>query len=234
MAAFKVYDDDGSLLRAMTLDLLDLIWSGTGVFSLALSGGGTAQKMFALWCSEDFRTLFPWDRMRFFWADERCVPPDSPESNYGQAYRLLFKPLRIPLEHVFRIIGENDPALAAAEYAEEVRARIRDVDGSPRYDAVILGAGPDAHTASIFPGSDHILTDKRMYVVARHPSSGQYRVTMTGSFILSGAPIFMPVAGSGKSAVVAGLREGYSPVNKTPAAYIISKAAEASVYVLGQ
>ena len=95
-------------LRSMTEDMMAMIRrKDFALFNLALSGGETAKHMFSLWVDE-YKDKIDWNNIRFFWVDERCVPPTSPDSNYGHANHLLFKPLRIPADHIHQIKGENE------------------------------------------------------------------------------------------------------------------------------
>lgn len=116
------FKDDKEALRAMTGELVRYMdRKDDGLpFNLALSGGGTAQKMFALWVDE-YKDKIDWDAIRFFWVDERCVPPTDPDSNYGHANELLFKPLHIPAGHVHRIHGEVEPGTEAMRYSRVVK-----------------------------------------------------------------------------------------------------------------
>lgn len=216
----------------MTDDLLRLARrKGTVPFNLALSGGETAKQMFSLWADE-YKDTVRWDQFRFFWVDERCVHPTHPESNYGHANQLLFKPLHIPPSHVHRIKGEGEPGTEAMRYSWVVKEYLPLYNLMPTFDAIILGVGEDSHTASIFPSTMGLLSDSRNYAVARHPVTGQYRVTMTGPLILNGSPLLVPILGAGKEAVIQGLLRAHSPSNDTPAAYILSHAVQATVYAL--
>lgn len=225
------YTDSTQALRAMTNGLKCLLeqLSPEGIFHLALSGGGTAQKMFALWAAE-YADAIDWSRIRFYWVDERCVSPHDEESNYGHAQQLLFQPLQIPDSHVFRIRGEADPEVEAVRYALLVEQLLARRNATPYFDAIILGVGPDAHTASIFPNNLGLLTDTRLYAVARHPATAQQRITMTGTLLLNDTPLFVPILGADKQPVVDLLKQGYSPTNALPAAYIIDHARQATVY----
>lgn len=198
-------------------------------FNLALSGGGTAGQLFALW-TDEYKDKIDWDRLRFFWVDERCVPPADEESNFGQADWLLFQPLQIPAGHIHRIHGECEPGVEAMRYAWEVKEYLPRFNQLPTFDCILLGVGEDAHTASIFPTTLELLTDSRVYAVSRHPSTGQFRITMTGPLILNGAPLLVPMLGKNKEPVLRELMEGYSPVHPTPAAYILSQAVEAAIF----
>lgn len=224
------YKDSKEALRAMTEQLIVFMdRKGSVPFNLALSGGETAKKMFTLWVDK-FRDRISWKDLRFFWVDERCVPPTDSDSNYGHANQLLFEPLHIPADHVHRIHGEGEPGTEAMRYSRVVKENLPRHGLFPYFDCIILGIGGDAHTASIFPDTLSLLTDSRNYAVSQHPESRQYRITMTGQLILNGSPLLVPVLGTGKAGVIEELKKGYSASNATPAAYILSHAVEAIVY----
>ena len=187
--------------------------------------------MFSLWVDE-YKDKIDWNNIRFFWVDERCVPPTSPDSNYGHANRLLFTPLRIQADHIHRIKGENEPGTEAMRYSWVVKEFLPLFNQMPTFDCIILGVGEDSHTASIFPTTMELLSDSRNYAVSQQPSTGQYRITMTGPLILNGAPLLVPILGTNKEPVVQRLSKGYSPSNDTPAAYILSHAVQATIYGL--
>lgn len=225
------FKDKKEALRAMTNKLIRLMGEKKEAtpFNLALSGGGTARQLFAFWADE-YKDKIDWDRLRFFWVDERCVPPTDEESNFGHADRLLFQPLQIAACHIHRIKGECEPGVEAMRYAWEVKEYLPRFNQLPTFDCILLGIGEDAHTASIFPTTLELLTDSRVYAVSRHPSTGQFRITMTGPLILNGAPLLVPVLGKDKAPVLRELMKGYSPVHPTPAAYILSQAVEATIF----
>lgn len=222
------FDRVHDALQAMTEQLAATIRQKTDdPFRIALSGGGTAKLLFRLWAQEYARKI-AWHRLRFYWADERCVPPEDPESNFKYADELLFHRLGIPDDHLFRIRGEEDPEQEARRYAAAVRAELPLHDGLPRFDAVILGIGDDGHTASIFPGTSQLLTDPACYAVSRHPVTGQRRITMTGPLILNGAELLFPVIGIRKTEI---LQKIDGPQGaEYPAGYILRRAAQAAVY----
>ena len=129
-------------LRSMTEDMMAMIRrKDFAPFNLALSGGETAKHMFSLWVDE-YKDKINWDNIRFFWVDERCVPPTSPDSNYGHANHLLFKPLRIPADHIHRIKGENEPGIEAMRYSWVVKEFLPLFNQMPTFDCIILGVGP--------------------------------------------------------------------------------------------
>ena len=165
--------------RALILRLVEIMNEEPDrVFNIAVSGGNTPALMFDLWANEYVKST-PWDRMRIYWVDERCVPPDDSDSNYGMMRKLLLGLTPIPYENVFRIRGEAKPAKEAVRYSELVRQQVPLKRGWPEFDIVLLGAGDDGHTSSIFP--DRRLADSNsIYVVSAHPRNGQKRIAMTG------------------------------------------------------
>lgn len=198
-------------------------------FHLALSGGRTAQQLFTYWATE-CRERIGWEYLRFYWVDERCVPPTDPQSNYRYAAELLFGPLNIPAGHIFRIKGEEEPQVEAFRYSELVRRSVPEFDSLPLFDCIILGVGPDLHTASIFPSSMQFLVDDRCYVESVHPETAQKRVTMTGQVILNGMELFIPIVGLSKASVVEQLVSDPSLGDTTPAGFILSKAERATIF----
>ncbi|MDE5612521.1 MAG: 6-phosphogluconolactonase [Odoribacter sp.] len=226
----EVYDSAENALRGMTEQLVHLLRRHDGLFHLALSGAGTARRMYDLWVRE-YRKKMNWEQLRFYWVDERCVKPQDEESNFKYADELLFRPLNIPVSHVHRIGGERVPEMEAERYAELVERCVAGRSGMPCFDCVILGIGEDGHTASIFPDALELLTDRRCYAVARHPSSGQQRITMTGTLILNSKTILIPVIGQGKTDILRKVVDASGDEKTTyPATYIISHAPETIIF----
>lgn len=224
------YKDNKEALHALTGQLIGyMAKKGAVPFNLALSGGETAKQMFSLWV-EAYKDKVNWNDLRFFWVDERCVPPTDPESNFGHANKLLFEPLNIPKENIHRIHGEVEPGREAMRYSIRVKEFLPRHGKWPYFDCIILGIGGDSHTASIFPDTLPLLTDTRNYAVSQQPVTRQYRITMTGPLILNGSPLLVPVLGAGKAGAIEVLKKNYSATNATPAAYILSHAVEAVVY----
>lgn len=217
-------------LRAMSDELVKLILKKESqLFNLALSGGETAKQMFSLWAKE-YSTAVNWNDVHFFWVDERCVPPDDPESNFGNARQLLFKPLQIPKENIHRIHGEAEPGVEAVRYSWEIKRFLPRFNQHPIFDCIILGVGTDLHTASIFPTTMDLLFDNHTYTVSQHPVTKQFRITMTGPILLNCTPLLVPILGGEKEIVVQKLQKGYSVGNEYPATFILSKAKEVSIY----
>lgn len=223
----EVFDSSEDTLRAVSDHLIKAIeCSRTKPFHLALSGGETAQLLFKVWV-EEYREKIDWDVLRFYWVDERCVAPDDDQSNYKHAEEALFRPLDISPEHVFRIYGEADPEMEAERYSEILKWELPGYSAMPRFDCIILGIGSGGHTASIFPTTMDLLTAKRTYAVSEHPDTGQKRITMTGSLILRGRVILIPVVGWAKTDV---LRYVMENKEETPAGYILAHAPQATLF----
>lgn len=226
----KLYDTAECALRGMTDRLLCRLGLTGKPFHLALSGASTARRMFDLWVRE-YREKMDWERLRFYWVDERCVAPCDEESNFRYAGELLFRPLGIPLPHIHRIHGECPPETEAERYAEMVEREVPASSGLPCFDGVILGIGEDGHTASLFPDALELLTDRHCYVVSRHPQTGQKRITMTGPLILNAKTILIPVIGREKTTILQRVLHAVRCENyDLPAAYIIAHAPETVVF----
>jgi 6-phosphogluconolactonase len=170
-----------------------------GKFTVALSGGSTPRSLYALLASTPD---IPWDKIYFFFGDERHVPPDHPDSNYRTAYEALLS--KIPHPNVFRVPAEEKDAVVAAKNYEQ---SLRDFFGLrpgefPRFDLVLLGLGPDGHTASLFPGAT-ALNEAQHLVVANWVEKFQtYRITLTLPVLNHAACDMFLVSGSDKAAIL--------------------------------
>jgi 6-phosphogluconolactonase len=170
--------------------------------NIALSGGSTPKLIFENIVLRHKEKVH-WDRIRFFQVDERCVPPDSPESNYRMIRKHLLDGLNIPEDHFFRMRGENDPLEEAARYGKVLVENLPVADQWPVLDMILLGLGDDGHTASLFPGDKDILSSRNCCKVAVHPLSGQKRITLTLPFLNRAKQLIFVVTGQGKADIVA-------------------------------
>ncbi len=168
-----------------------------GHFALALSGGETPHTLYALLAAAGPDAL-PYDRMEVFWSDERAVPPDQEESNYGLAWRTWLSAAPLDPARIHRMHGEDDPQKAAADYEAELRRVLGDPS---RLDLVLLGVGPDGHTASLFPGEAAVTSD-RLVTPATAPVAPLQRVTFTPHLIEAAARVLVLVTGKDKAEVV--------------------------------
>lgn len=175
--------------------------------SVVLSGGSTPKKIFEYISSHD-KKLVVWNKIRFFWGDERCVPPEDNESNYKMARLSLFEGLNIPEENIFRIFGEAEPEDEAVRYSKIISENVSVENKLPRFDVMLLGLGEDGHTASIFPENTQMFYSKNYCEVATHPKSGQKRITLTGPVINNSQSIVFMVTGPDKAKMVANIIQG--------------------------
>ncbi len=176
-------------------------------YTIALSGGSTPEYIFQ-YLSENYADRIPWEKLLVFWGDERCVPPEDDESNYRMAFENLLQNVPIPDANVFRIRGEDDPVIEAAQYSELVTDMVPEYKGLPQFDLMLLGIGDDGHIASIFPDRPDLFSSAQLYDVALRPDKKQKRITATGRLINNSAKIYYIVTGKGKASVVSQVVEG--------------------------
>lgn len=195
-----------------------------GRFVVALSGGSTPRALYSLLAGAEFQSQVPWDRVHFFWGDERCVPPDHPDSNYRMAFETLLSKAPVPEENIHRIEAELAPEAAAAGYERTIRDFFR-LSGAdwPRFDLIFLGLGDDGHTASLFPGSEALNERHRLVVAAYNEKLKSHRVTLTLPVLNRAANIFFLVAGEGKAAVLRDVFSGSTGSRDLPAQQIAPK-----------
>ena len=188
---------------------------------VALSGGRITQKFFTSVVEQDRVQKIPYTNVHFFWADERCVPPSDPESNFKMADELLFKPLKIAEDKIHRLRGEllPDEAVKIAE-TELRRVTAHNSDNQPVLDLIFLGMGEDGHVASLFPNSSEKFLDTPapFLVVKNSPKPPPTRISLSYKTIFAAKNIAILVSGAGKEAA---FRESLSPEGKTPLARIL-------------
>ena len=176
-----------------------------GAFAVSLAGGSTPKACFDLLAGEMLRAQVDWKRVRFYFGDERCVPPDHPDSNYGMARTHLFAPLGIADDAVFRMRGDIEPAAAAADYERVLRRTLGD---EPVLDLVMLGMGPDGHTASLFPGTLAGIDPGRLVVAHWVEKMNAHRITLTPRAINAARAIDVAAGGAAKADVLAKVLQG--------------------------
>ncbi|HEU5013382.1 MAG TPA: 6-phosphogluconolactonase [Roseiflexaceae bacterium] len=180
-----------------------------GRFSVALSGGSTPRAMFKLLASPEYRDAIAWDKVFVFWGDERCVPPDDEESNYRMARETLLDHVPLPAANIFPVptVGST-PEAAAHAYAETITAFFG--SETPRFGLVLLGMGPDGHTASLFPGQPEPRAPRDALVIAVHdsPKPPPDRISFTYRLINAANYVLFLVGGADKAATVRQVLEG--------------------------
>jgi 6-phosphogluconolactonase len=177
-----------------------------GRFSWVISGGRTPLSLFAI-LANDYRESFPWGRTEVFFADERCVPPRNPDSNFGAAWEAFLSRVPIPRGQVHRIRGElRPPSEAASRYARALGPLPpKGTPGGSLFDLVQLGIGPDGHTASLFPGQWGVRERQRTVVTVREAGLSPFvpRITLTPPALSSAREVCFLVAGGDKASAVA-------------------------------
>lgn len=197
----------------------------TGAFTVALSGGSTPKALFRLLAGEldgAFRRRVPWGSVQVFWGDERHVPPDHPDSNYRMTYDTLLSRVPIPPENIHRIQGEDPDAEKAAEAYEQALGRIfRVAEGQlPRFDLILLGMGPDGHTASLFPGTPALQERKRLVVAQWVEKLQTHRITLTAPVLNNAALVVFLVSGAEKAETLRAVLLGEYQPERLPAQLI--------------
>jgi 6-phosphogluconolactonase len=213
-AARKVLADPAALAAAAAEEFCRAAESSTGPFRVALSGGSTPKALFALLAdsSAPYRARVPWERLHFFWGDERCVPPDHADSNYRMAREAMLSKVPAPDANVHRIQGElPDFDKAADEYEEMI---LREFDALPRFDFVFLGLGPDGHTASLFPGTMAVVETKKLVTSVWVEEKKTHRITLTLPVLNAAKKIMFLVEGAEKAEILRQVLEGEPAVSR--------------------
>ena len=174
-----------------------------GKFTVALSGGSTPRGLHQE-LATNFAPRLDWSKVFFFWGDERHVPPDSPESNYRMAKETLLSKLPIPAENIFRVPSELPDARQAATKYEQTLKQFFDLDPDsfPRFDFILLGMGPDGHTASLFPGTAALQEKNRLVVANWVEKLNTFRITFTYPVLDDAACVMFLVNGDEKAEMV--------------------------------
>lgn len=173
--------------------------------SLVLTGGRTPRPIYSMLAS-DFRDRIAWPCIDFFWGDERCVPPDDPQSNYGMAWDSLLSKVPVASDRIHRMIGElADVDKAALRYESEI-TRAMPGPREPSFDLVLLGLGEDGHTASLFP--ETVWDEERLVVANYVPRLGSRRISMTPRLLNAARAVLFLVCGADKAKSLAAVLEG--------------------------
>jgi 6-phosphogluconolactonase len=228
--AIRVCRDDPAFVAAAAALFVDSAaeaMSDRGRFVVALSGGSTPRRVFERLAQDaDTRARVAWPRVEWWWGDERHVPPDDPDSNYRMASESLLLHVPIDPAKVHRLKGEYPDADAAArEYDADLRRTYGGRDGDPpRFDLVLLGLGPDGHTASLFPGTTALAERDRFVVANDVPALRTTRLTLTLPVINAARRVAFLVAGEDKATVLARVIDG--PADQLPAQAILPADGE--------
>ncbi len=221
---YTIYPSKSELIQAAVETIVRTVThfvKENGRCFLALAGGNTPRDIYATLASYSQEIQIPWEGVHLFWGDERTVPPDHPDSNYGMVRDALLNHVTIPEANVHRIKGEIDPQIAAAEYSQVIRETIP--TNPPRLDLVLLGLGGDGHTASLFPG-DETLDEQQEDVMAIFVKKlDTWRITLTYPMLNRAREVILLVAGKSKAEIVKRIHTLHEPTKDYPAAIVSPK-----------
>jgi 6-phosphogluconolactonase len=188
-----------------------------GRFTIALSGGSTPRNLYNL-LATNARTSLPWDKMFFFFGDERHVPPTDKDSNFKMADDAMLSKLPIPKENIFRVPAESPDAAAVAEaYEQSIRKFFKLEPGQfPVFDLILLGMGPDGHTASLFPGTEALLEKNRLVVSNWVEKFNTYRITFTLPVLNAARSVAFLVSGTDKASALQAVLQSDAPGEQYP------------------
>ncbi|MGC6248740.1 6-phosphogluconolactonase [Bisgaard Taxon 45] len=164
---------------------------------ISLSGGSTPKLLFKTLAQAPYNTEIQWQNLHFWWGDDRMVPPTDPESNYGEVQKLLFDHIQIPAQNIHRIHGEEPVEKELKRFEQELSAVVPE----QVFDWIILGMGTDGHTASLFPHQTDF-EDPNLAVIAKHPETGQIRISKTAKLIEQAKRVTYLVTGGSKAEIL--------------------------------
>jgi 6-phosphogluconolactonase len=200
-------------------------------YSVALSGGRIAKTFFSEIVKQvqspqaAGSTLF--QNVHFFWGDERCVPPDDPESNFNIARQLLLGPLKIPEAQIHRLRGEGPESLALSEAVGDILKAAPAVKGQPVLDLIFLGMGEDGHVASLFPGEpDEVIRDEAVYRAVTAAKPPPRRITLGYAALAAAREVWVIASGAGKEGA---LKQSLAPKGNTPLARVLRQRSQTRV-----
>jgi 6-phosphogluconolactonase len=213
LGELRVFPDPGavaaSVADAFVNDAHSAI-SQRGAFFVALAGGTTPKAAYQLLAQEPRASAIDWQHVQVYFGDERCVPPDHQDSNYRMAREALLSRVPLPEQNVHRMEGEADPLVAARTYAESLIQTMGDV---PHFDLIMLGMGPDGHTASLFPGTDPLVDNERLVRAVYVEKLQTHRITLTPLVINNARHVIIATEGLTKAPALYAVRMGpYDPV----------------------
>ena len=216
-----IYDSVDELVHNMADDFMKKVNSiikESGECNLVLSGGNSPKRLYEMLASYPYKVEIDWDKIYFFFADERCVPFNDPANNGLMVKKALFEPLKIADSRIFYISTLQNPEDAARKYSKRIMAHFK--DNPIRFDLVLLGLGDDAHTASLFPRTPVLKEQKALVSAVYPPNNGTARITLTAPLINESTAISFFVFGDSKAEAVKQVLEGEKNYEEYPAQLI--------------
>jgi len=227
---FRFFHNDAEAARAVAAQWVARVAVSPATHTVAFSGGRIAPVLFSAIVDEAHARKAPLSQVHFFWADERCVPPEDPESNFRLANEHLFQPMAIALDKIHRIRGELDGRKACEIANAEIRRVIPAApEALPALDVVILGMGPDGHTASLMPdATEEIQESKDPYVyVETQAKPPPRRISLTYAALAAAKNVWGLIAGEGKEKAV---RDSLRTGARTPFGRVLESRKETPIF----
>lgn len=218
---FFISDNADSLSRnaaAWMLDRIRFVLRHKKEFTLVLSGGSTPEKLYSLLSSASYSNAVDWNRVIFFWGDERFVPANDPQNNSRMAKERLLDPLKAPADHIHIIPTTPDPATAAAAYERTIRSYFG--DQPVQFDLVLLGLGDNAHTLSLFPGQPVVFEKNKIVDSLYLQDLQQSRITLTAPVVNQADAVMFLISGASKAKAVQQVWNGPEDISSYPAQVI--------------
>jgi 6-phosphogluconolactonase len=210
----EIFPDPPALARHVAGWMTATALASTGTFRVSLSGGSTPKTLYGLLASDGFKSRFPWQRVHWYWGDERFVPYDHPESNYRMTREAMLTKAPVPPENIHPVPTDGTPDDAARRYEltlQQTYGAATLDPARPLFDITLLGLGSDGHTASLLPG-EPVLEERSRWVAAVSHGRPEIRITMTYPVIESSRSVGFLVAGREKAAILRTIRAGGSEV----------------------
>jgi len=211
----KIFPSQTDLVREATIRIVSILQSGiraSGSVSLVLCGGGTPRSVYELLASDAFSGQIEWGKVHLLWGDERCVPPNAPDSNYRMVNETMIRKIPIPMANVHRIPSERLPQEAALAYQAEIRKlfQLREKE-LPRFTLVLLGLGEDGHTASLFPNTSALQERAKLVTEVFVESLKASRITLTLPVINNAQNIIFLITGKPKAGILSNVIDADVP-----------------------
>ncbi|MFC1684460.1 6-phosphogluconolactonase [Pseudomonadota bacterium] len=224
MHNIHIYPDAAALIDAAAARWIELARDAIqqrSSFHVALSGGTTPAALHRYLGSQDMAGEIDWSQVHIWFGDERCVPPDHPDSNYRMARETLLQTTPIPADQIHRMRGElPQPPEAARQYGEELAGTFGTTGAFPRFDLIMLGIGTDGHIASLFPDSDNLREQQAAVSAAWIDEQKGWRLSLTLPVIQNAHHVMLLASGENKAAILQRIFRDRSGAKQLPAASV--------------